>query len=218
MKLNKWLVGGVTGLVIIAAQAQTKSDAEIEEAEDPIGPGFVPPPPVMQLKSVKLQDNGVDLGSLTTINTGKELIAIHVPSGCRLKALDEGQVVEVHLENASRSVITVKFQPEIIPGFEQQKVLSLMRPLLGNGVVEISERTVMGKKSYALASKLTSGGIVKHARAQVIACESSTLTISAVAFEANTAEVFSAMQRLIASLQVVGAEQQVKRPEVVPSS
>ncbi len=218
MKTAKWLFCGVVSLVLAGAHAQTKAGAEAEEAEDPIGPGFVPPPLVMQLKSVKLQDNGVDLGSLTTINTGKELIAIHVPSGCRLKALDEGQIVEVHLENASRSVVTIKFQPEIIPGFEQQKVLALMRPLLGNGVIEISERTVMGKKSYVLAAKSSSGGIVKHTRAQVIACESGTLTISAVAFEANTVEVFSAMQRLIASLQVVGAEQQVKRPEVVPSS
>ncbi len=218
MKLAKWLFCGAVSLALAGTQAQTKAGAEAEEAEDPIRPGFVPPPQVMQLKSVKLQDNGVDLGSLTTINTGKELIAMHVPSGCRLKALDEGQIVEVHLENTSRSVVTVKFQPETIPGFEQQKVLALMRPLLGNGVVEISERTVMGKKSYAMAGKSSSGGIVKHTRAQVIACESGTLTISAVAFEANTAEVFSAMQRLVASLQVVGAGQEVKRPVVVPSS
>ncbi|MGV3755723.1 MAG: hypothetical protein ACO1QS_10110 [Verrucomicrobiota bacterium] len=218
MKLAKWLFCGAVSLALAGTQAQTKAGAEAEEAEDPIRPGFVPPPQVMQLKSVKLQDNGVDLGSLTTINTGKELIALHVPSGCRLKALEGGQILEVHLENASRNVITIKFQPEIIPGFEQSKVLSLLRPLLGNGVIEISDRMVMGKKSYALASKTSATGNIRHTRAQVIACESGTLTVSAVAYEENTAEVFSALQRLVSSLQVVGAEKEVKRPVVVPSS
>jgi hypothetical protein len=164
-----------------------------------------------KVNSVKLQSDGVDYGSQTFINTGKEVIALQAPENCRVKVENNGRELLVYAPDSNSQWVSIRY--EDAPGevnFDSARPLVLKR-LDKAKVAGEYDTAAMGTKGVGFDLTANLGGQKWEGRAVVVACGEGKLIISAFIDEAGANDLFFLMRRVISSLQQGAGEKELRR-------
>lgn len=170
-------------------------------------------PPALKLKSTKIYSAGSLYSSLVSIDTGKEFIGLTVPVRYQFRSADNGREIMVYLDSGKQNWVRFRFETNILAEFTHESVWPLISESFSGSTPVFSESVADGRKVLGFTAKTGTTSNPRQIRCQALQFQSGTLLINTTAYGASVDLTFFQMKQLVASLQFVKAEKELKRLE-----